>query len=177
MSPNILRTVRRTIIRFLTQLLVRPTWFAQFDELYFVLAYNEMQASARTCGRSEVDSMIQKCRLKSSQYTLIISHRVIQLTTISFWVPETRLRLPQVNKQVNFLRSEWSIHTVIHFYFYFFLIYRRALFALNQSEAMFAELGECSQKMLSEDFRTPNIASSQFDEYLELGSRSKSSSS
>ena len=40
----------------------------------------------------------QKCRLKSSQYTLIIPHRVIQLTTISFWVSETRLRLPQVNK-------------------------------------------------------------------------------
>ena len=36
----------------------------------------------------------------SSQYTLIIPHRVIQLTTISFWVPETRLRLPQVNKKV-----------------------------------------------------------------------------
>ena len=56
---NILPKVRRTIIRFLTQLLVRPTWFAQFDELYFVLAYNEMQASARTCGRSATDSMIQ----------------------------------------------------------------------------------------------------------------------
>ena len=39
-----------------------------------------------------------KYRLKSSQYTLIIPHRVIQLTTISFWVPETRLRLPLVNK-------------------------------------------------------------------------------
>ena len=34
----------------------------------------------------------------SSQYTFIIPHRVIQLTTISFWVSETRLRLPQVNK-------------------------------------------------------------------------------
>ena len=35
--PNILRTVRRTIIRFLTELLIRRTWFGQFDELYFVL--------------------------------------------------------------------------------------------------------------------------------------------
>ena len=57
-------------------------------------ACNEMQASARTCGRQHD----RKCRLKSSQYTLIIPHRVIQLTTISFWVSETRLRLPQVNK-------------------------------------------------------------------------------
>ena len=30
---------------------------------------------------------------------------------------------------------------------------------------MFVELGECSQNMLSETFSTPNIASSQFDEY------------
>ena len=64
----------------------------------------------------------------------------------------------------------------IHFYFYFFLFHRRALFALNQSEAMFAELGEYSQNMLGEAFWTPDIASSQFDEYLELGSRSKGSS-
>ena len=41
---------------------------------------------------------------------------------------------------------------------------------------MFAELGEYSQNMLSEAFWTPNIALSQFDEYPELGSQSKSSS-
>ena len=35
---------------------------------------------------------------------------------------------------------------------------------------MFVELGEYSQNMLSEAFWTPNIASSQFDEYPELGS-------
>ena len=73
-SPNMVRTV---------QIL-----------LHSHLACNEMQASARTCGRQND----RKCRLKSSQYTLIIAHRVIQLTTISFWVSETRLRLPQVNK-------------------------------------------------------------------------------
>ena len=56
-----------------------------------------LAASVRTCGRSTADSMIQNCRLKSSQYTLIIPHWVIQLTTVSFCVPETRLRLPQVN--------------------------------------------------------------------------------
>ena len=36
-SPNILRTVRRTIIRFLIELLLRRTWFRQFDELGFIL--------------------------------------------------------------------------------------------------------------------------------------------
>ena len=48
-SPNMVRTVRRTLLRS-------------------QLACNEMQSSARTCGRRAADSMIdQKCRLKSSQ--------------------------------------------------------------------------------------------------------------
>ena len=62
--------------------------------LHSQLACNEMQASARICGRKHDP----KCRLKSNQYTFITHHWVIQLNTISFWVYETRLRLPQVNK-------------------------------------------------------------------------------
>ena len=73
-SPNMVRTVQTL--------------------LHSQLACNEMQASP--CGRQHD----WKCRLKSSQYTWIIPHRVIQLTTISFWVSETRLCLPQVNKQI-----------------------------------------------------------------------------
>ena len=46
-SPNILRTVRRTMIRFLTELLVRRTWFGQFDELYFVLSWLVMRCKLR----------------------------------------------------------------------------------------------------------------------------------
>ena len=42
-SPNILRTVRRTMIRFLIELLVRRTWFGQFDELHFVLNWLVMR--------------------------------------------------------------------------------------------------------------------------------------
>ena len=48
-SPNILRTVGRTMIRFLIELLVCRTEFGQFDELRF----NEMQAVARTYVRKE----------------------------------------------------------------------------------------------------------------------------
>ena len=60
-SPNILRTVRRTIIRFLIELLVRRTWFETVRRtlLRSQLACNEMQASARTCGRRAADSMIE----------------------------------------------------------------------------------------------------------------------
>ena len=65
------------------------------------MACNEMQASAQSCSRRTADSMVENVGLSQvmlSQYTLIIPHRVIQLTTISFWVSETRLRLSQVNK-------------------------------------------------------------------------------
>ena len=119
-------------------------------------------------------SYIYIYRLKSSQYTLIIPYRVIHLITVSFRVPETRLRLPRVNKQVSSLESQWSIDTLIQFSFSLFLIHRRALFALNLSETRLAELGKYSQNMLSEAW-TPKIYSSQFDEYPEIGSRNKSS--
>ena len=46
-SPNILGTVRRTMIRFLIELLVRRTWFEQFDELYFVLNWLVMRCKLR----------------------------------------------------------------------------------------------------------------------------------
>ena len=46
-SPNILRTVRRTMISFLIELLVRRTWFGQFDELYFVLNWLVMRCKLR----------------------------------------------------------------------------------------------------------------------------------
>ena len=114
------RTVRRTLLRS-------------------QLARNEMQAPARTCGRRAVDSMIEnvgQSQVRSSQYTLIIPHRVIQLTTISFWVSKTRLHLPQVNKlkQIPSEASEEPSDTVIHFYFYFFLLHRRALLSANQRQ-------------------------------------------
>ena len=90
-SPNILRTLRRTMIRFLIKLLVRRIWFGQ-SILYFILNWLVIRCQTRSRQHDP------KCRLKPSQYTFITPHRVIQLTTISFWVSETRLRLPQVNK-------------------------------------------------------------------------------
>ena len=46
-SQNRLRTVRRTMIRFLIELLVRWTSFGQFDELYFVLSWLVMRCKLR----------------------------------------------------------------------------------------------------------------------------------
>ena len=41
------RTVRRTIIRSLIELLLRRTWFGQFDELCFVLNWLIMRCKLR----------------------------------------------------------------------------------------------------------------------------------
>ena len=45
-SPNILRTLRRTAIRFLIELLVRRTWFGQ-SKLYFVLNWLVLRCKLR----------------------------------------------------------------------------------------------------------------------------------
>ena len=45
-SPNILRTIWRTMIRFLIELLVRRTWFGQ-SKLYFVLNWLVMRCKLR----------------------------------------------------------------------------------------------------------------------------------
>ena len=127
--PNILRTLRRTMIRFLIELLVRRIWFGQ-SKLYFILNWLVMRCKLRP--ELAADSMIEKCRLKSSQYTLIIPHRVIQLTTISFWVSETRLST--TNKQIPSEASDEPSDTVIHFYFCFFFIHRRDLLSANQRQ-------------------------------------------
>ena len=44
--PNILRTLRRTTIRFLTELLVRRIWFGQ-SRLYFILIWLVMRCKLR----------------------------------------------------------------------------------------------------------------------------------
>ena len=45
-SPNILPTLRRTVIRFLIELLVRRIWFGQ-SKLYFILNWLVMRCKLR----------------------------------------------------------------------------------------------------------------------------------
>ena len=143
--PNILRTLRRTMIRFLIEHLVRRIWFGQ-SRLYFILNWLVMRCKLRpelqVVRQTRSRQHDRKCRLKSSQssqYTLIIPHRVIQLTTISFWVlrdkaAPSRSQHKSTNKQIPFEASEEPSDTVIHFYFCFFSIYRRALLSANQRQ-------------------------------------------
>jgi len=142
----------------------------QFNDLCFVLNWLIMiYASFSPNLRSSAeDGMIQN--VGQSQYTLSIPHRVIQLSTISFWILETSKAVPTTSQQIGqFPLKGVKYRHHVHFYFYFFLIHRMlALFAFNQSEARFSELGQYSRNMLSKTFWTLNIASLQFDEYPKL---------
>ena len=114
----------------------------------------------------------RKCRLKSSQYTLIIPHRVIQLTTISFWVSETKLRLPQVNKSTNkqipFEACEEPSDTVIHFIFVFSSF--TGEFCSQSIRGNDRRLGRMFPEHVERRFLDPEYS---FGEYFQLGSRRK----
>ena len=171
--PNILRTLRRTMIRFLTEHLVRQIWFGQ-SRLYFIVNWLVMRCKLRPELAADAQQTAWwKCRLKSSQVKsvyfnhpsqgnssndyLILGLRdkaapstsqqinkfppkqVKNLTTISFWVlrdkaaPSTSQH-KSTNKQIPFEASEEPSDTVIHFYFCFFSIHRRALLSANQRQ-------------------------------------------
>ena len=85
--PNILRTLRRTMIRFLIELLVRRIWSGH-SKLYFILNW-----------------LVMRCAFHKS-----------------------------TNKQIPSEASEEPSDTVIHFYFCFFFIHRRALLSANQRQ-------------------------------------------
>ena len=135
------------------------------------LACNEMQASARTCGRRAADTEHdRKCRLKSSQYTLIIPHRIIQLTTIILGLRD-KAALPtnqQINKfppkRVKNLATPSSI----------FFLHPQESSALSQSEAMDRPIGRIFPEHVERSFLDPEYS---FAEYFQLGSRRKHSPS
>ena len=142
-SPNILRTVRRTMVRFLIELLIRRTWFRQFDEQYFVLNWLVMRCKLRP--ELAADALQQrdpKCRLKSSLYILIIPHRVIQLLYHSGSQRQGCTSHKSTRKNIPFEVSEVPVYsdTVIHFIFPSSSS-TGELSALSQSVTRFVELG------------------------------------
>ena len=70
-GPNILRTLRRTMIRFLIELLVRRIWFGQ-SKLYFILNWLQWDASfGPNLRQTRSRQHDRKCRLKSSQVNIL----------------------------------------------------------------------------------------------------------
>ena len=103
------RTVRRTILRS-------------------QLAYTEIQASARTCGRSAADSMIQNAGF--SKVKSVYFNHPSQGNSTNYYIilDLTDKAAPPTSQQIGqFPPKRVSIHPIIHFSFYFFLIHRRAL--------------------------------------------------
>ena len=144
------------MIHFLIELLIHWTWFRQFSELYFVLNWLVMRCKLRPklvqmCSRQHD----RKCRLKSSQYTLIIPHRVIQLLS-HFGSPRQGCASHKsANKKNPSEASEEPSDTIIHFYFYFFLIHRRALLSANQRQCLLNRTDvprKCWAKLLDPEY-------------------------
>jgi len=134
------------------------------------LAYNEMQASVRTCRRSAADSITPKCRLKSSHdpncrlksnhVKAIYFNHPSQGNSTNYYLilgprdkaaPPTYQQIKQLPpKRVKYLATPSSIFIFIS------SSSTGGLSALSQSEARFTELGEYSQNMLSEAL-TPSL--------------------
>ena len=123
-SPNILRKVRRTIIRFLIEF--RRFFFAEHgsnSSTNYTSFLNRliMRCNVRPKLAAEAQQTVRsKCRLKSSEVKLIyliIPHRAIQPTTISFWVPEfsqVKKKKKKKKKKNPSEASEEVSKTVIH---------------------------------------------------------------
>ena len=132
-SPNILRTVRRTMIRFLTELLVRRIWFGQ-SKLYFILNWLVMRCKLRPEHAADTQQtawskMYAKVKSiyfhhpshgNSANYCLILGLR--------------DKAAPPTSQQIPSEASEEPSDTVIHFYFYFVFNHRRALLSANQRQ-------------------------------------------
>ena len=172
--PNILRTLRRTMIRFLIEHLVRQIWFGQ-SRLYFILNWLVMRCKLRpNLRQTRSRQHDRKCRLKSSQvkssqYTLIIPHRVTQLTTISFWYGSPRQGCAfhkSTHKQIPFEASEEPSDTVIHFYFSFFSPFTGELCS-QPVRGNDRPIGRMFPEHVERRFLDPEYS---LDEYFQLGS-------
>ena len=129
--PNILRTLRRTMIRFLIELLVRRIWFGQ-SKLYFILTWLVMRCKLRPELAAD-----RKCRLKSSRVKSIYFNHPSQGNSTNYYLilglrdEAATSTSQQINKFPSVEASEEPSNTVIFFSFFFF-IHRRALLSANQ---------------------------------------------
>ena len=87
----------------------------------------ELAADAQQTAWSKMQA-----KVNSSQYTFIIPHRVIQLTSHSGSPRQGCASHKSTNKQIPSKASEEPSDTVIHSYFCFFFIHRRALLSASQ---------------------------------------------
>ena len=124
--------VRRTMIRFLIELLVRRIWFGQFGELYFVLNWLVMRCKLRP----ELAAVAQQTAWSKmlAKVKSIYFHHPSQGNSTNYYLilgPRDKAA-PPTSQQIPSEASEEPRDTVIHFYFLF--IHRRALLSANQRQ-------------------------------------------
>ena len=84
--PNILRTLRRTMIRFLIEHLVRRIWFGQ-SRLYFILNWLVMRCKLRPELAADAQQTAWwKCRLKSSQVKSVYFNHPSQGNSTNYYL-------------------------------------------------------------------------------------------
>ena len=137
------------------------------------LACNEMQASARTLRQTrsrQHDRNVGYSQVKSSQVSILQSSITNYYLILNPRDKAAPLTSQQINKfppkRVKNLTTPSSI-------FIFISSSSTGELCSQPIRGNDRRIGRMFQKMLSEAFWTPNIASSQFDEYFELGSRRK----
>ena len=118
-SPNLVRTVRRTILRFLTDLLMRCKLQPELRCAGCTQTRVHM-LTFDTCSLSSIRSRkprqwtprlvgcLASRRFSPRWYrrTERLCHALIDLLVFICWVPQITLTLPQVHKRGHFLRSE-----------------------------------------------------------------------
>ena len=126
------------MIRFLIELLVRRTWFGQFEEFTSSqLACNAMQASAQTCGRRAADSMIQNVGYVKSVYFNHPSQG--NFTNYCLILGLRDKAAPPTSQQINKfppkrVKNLATLSSI--FIFYFLFIHRGALLSANQRQCL-----------------------------------------
>ena len=151
------RTVRRTLLRY-------------------QLACNEMQASARTCGRRAVDSMIKKYRLKSSQVKSIYFNHPSQGNSTNYYlILGTRDEAaPPTSQQINKFPPKRVKNPATPSSFFIFISSSSTGELCSQPiRGNVRRIGRMFPEHVERSFLDPDIASSQFDEYSQLGLRRK----
>ena len=133
-----------------------------------------MQASARTCGRSAPDSMIQNV-VKSVYF----NHPSKGNSTNYYIVlgPRDKAAPPTSQQIGQFLPKRVKCRHRHPFSILFLPHPQGSCLCSQPIRDNVRRTGRPIPELLNEAFWTPNIASSQFEEYSQLGSRSKSSSS
>ena len=162
---NILRTLRRTMIRFLTELLVRRIWFGQ-SKLYFILNWFVMrQTRSRHHDR--------KCRLKSNQVkSIYFNHPSQGNSTNCYLVLGLRDKAaPPTSQQINKLRPKRVKNLATPSSIFIFVFSSSTGEPCSQPvRGNVRRIGRMFPEHVERSFSDPEYS---FDEYFQLGSRRK----